>query len=1442
MVDNTGNTFGVAPDKGTLDKPITTPEQQFRLMQASNDSSGNEQHDKRQDGGYWYRDIKHGDMPFAPDGYMMFRDVVRDFGAVGDGVTDDTVAINRATSWLSDVNDEERCGEECGQTTRLGAVVYFPTGIYLISSPIIQYYFTQFVGDANARPTIRGSENFTGIALIDCDPYIPGANGANWYINQNQFFRQIRNFIFDMTLMPWWAQDGDQWYAPTGIHWQVSQAASLQNLDFLMPLSDERGSTNATGIFMENGSGGFLSDLYFRGGGIGFRAGSQQYTARNLRFELSLTAISMIWDWGFTWQNIEVTACWVAIECKNLGGLHNQGAGSITVLDSHFYSVPYPIVLRNGGPYPSIVLDNVLVELSASVVLVDGAETILPGSQDPIYFNTWGMGKRYTSLDGDGEQVTGFIEPAVQKPPSLLDGSGNVFSRTKPQYNNLSPGSFIVATDHGISNMADGDQADAINAMLADNVGTPIFFPSGVYLVEKTVEVPVGSIIVGELWPQIMGTGDFFADENSPAVMIRVGNPGDSGIVEISDMLFSVKGPTRGAILMEWNVHESTQGSAAMWDSHFRVGGGYGSDLTIEECPKSTTSSPDRDCMAALLLFHVTAFASGYFENVWVWTADHDMDVPVPGGTETTTDSQINIYTARGTLIESEGPCWFYGTGSEHHQLYQYQLLNARNIFMTHIQTETPYYQPTPDALAPYDIGSFSGDPTFSDCESESSCAMAWAVRVISSRDILIYSAGMYSFFRSYGQTCLVDENCQDRMVETSYTEGLWFYNIFTKGVVEMITPRGGIPPLLQSDDNQYGYTTEVSAWLALALDGGDLGGDGGSQRDGSGVAYIDSIIFLSPSPTVQCWAPCTLVMPPSTLASPTMLSFEPVETSLVVGGSTITEIVVPTVTVTVISFYNVVIQTQTTSTFALESSIDVPPITVTGGSGVTSIITLPAFSTASSTSFIDVTTLPTTETEIDGTLWTFSMDQFTDLATISATTTVNTTLRDEGSYTSTSSSTTDTLFPIWVQIGGFYWSPVYPPGPTPAPPVPPRLPDFPPIPDPPCFRLFGIFSIFCPPDKSQPTTHFTTGPVKPTCTAGCGSLDNENDDDPDNEESSTSTCRTATSTNCYTRSDSTVCNTYIGCACQTRTVTDVWVSCDDQSCRTTSTAEVTGCYVSASRTTVGEYCPTPSAVNPDNYDDGSDDAGNGEGDNLGVVVTTNYPPTIVISRTPYPVPTGSSVVIDGTTIVASPGAGVTSTTLGDGTVVTVIPAHDGPSFSPTQPGVTIPPPSTTADPPWTTGEPDPDPDPDPTVWQGVYINFEYIVASSTLTGGPRENASSSLERRQAVGAHWNWMEVENGAGLELCSASPVYWEFDFDTGLNNLGWPPSMSADVDVWGHSGCRYIGNEDGAGDFECDDVERFACQVDSQSNEEFECNEDFPFLLRTFVPRVRCWIAA
>ena len=47
--------------------------------------------------------------------------------------------------------------------------------------------------------------------------------------------------------------------------------------------------------------------------------------------------------------------------------------------------------------------------------------------------------------------------------------------------------------------------------------------------------------------------------------------------------------------------------------------------------------------------------------------------------------NQVTVYFARGILIESAGPSWFYGTSSEHSVLYQYQLHNSSNVGFLYI-------------------------------------------------------------------------------------------------------------------------------------------------------------------------------------------------------------------------------------------------------------------------------------------------------------------------------------------------------------------------------------------------------------------------------------------------------------------------------------------------------------------------------------------------------------------------------------------------------------------------------------------------------------------------------------------------------------------------------------------------------------------------------------
>lgn len=313
-----------------------------------------------------------------------------------------------------------------------------------------------------------------------------------------------------------------------------------------------------------------------------------------------------------------------------------------------------------------------------------------------------------------------------------------------------------------------------------------------------------------------MASGSAFSSAASPKPMLMVGNPGDTGVAEISDLMFSTKGAQPGAILVQWNIRDpsGSQGVSGMWDSHFRVGGATGTNLQSAQCPSGQAATAA--CQGAYMHMQLTPSSSAYLENIWAWTADHDLD-----GT-----NQLSIYTGRGILIEStSGPVWMYGTASEHNVFYQYQVSFAKNVLMAMIQTETPYYQPAPPAPQPYAVNSAIYDPTFSNCAAGSNtCALAWGLRVVSSSDVYVYGAGLYNFFYNYNQTCLATENCQDAMVDLENNTGnVYLYNLNTKAATNMIQNNGN--SLAKQADNTNGFCSTINAFLAQISTGNSSGG-----------------------------------------------------------------------------------------------------------------------------------------------------------------------------------------------------------------------------------------------------------------------------------------------------------------------------------------------------------------------------------------------------------------------------------------------------------------------------------------------------------------------------------------------------------------------------------------------------------------------------------------
>lgn len=724
-------------------------------------------------GTFWLSQIPHrGSAAFNADpaGYKVFRNV-RDYGARGDGASDDTEAINAA------IRDGNRCGKGCDSSTITPGLIYFPPGTYLVSRPIIAMYYSQLVGDPLNLPTIKGAPNFQGIGIIDSDPYEP--DGSNWYTNQNNFFRSVRNLIIDTRAMPL--------NAGTGIHWQVAQASSLINIRFEM--STAEGNLHQ-GIFMDNGSGGFMSDLTFNGGKFGAFFGNQQFMTRNLKFTNCGTAIYLNWNWAWTFKSVEIKNCKIGLDIS-AGSTADQAASSAILLDSSISDTPIGVATVRGegsgrASGGTLVLDNVqLTNVEKAVANPITGATILAGGT--LRINFWGQGKDHSPTNAAGTNVQGNLNRAFAKPASLLtNGQNTIFERSRPQYEDIDVSQIVSVKANGAKGDGRTDDTNAIQAILNNNRGKVIFFDHGAYVISRTVNVPMDTRIVGEMWPLILANGEAFKNVASPAPVFKVGNPGDSGRVEMTELVFETLGPQPGAILMEWNSRDPAgqQGANGLWDVHFRVGGSRGTNLEPAQCakkPQQTITQADPACFGAFMHLHIRKTASLYMENIWAWTSDHNLDGPDFG--------QITIYNGRGILTEStEGPVWFYSTAAEHNVLYQYQLQNTKNIFMTMIQTETPYWQSNPSVTVPFPINSAYNDPRYS-CTSKS--CKAWALRVIDSTDVLVYGTGLYSFFENYDQDCVQKQTCQDSIVSIEGNTKISILNLNTVGSVSMLDYRG---------------------------------------------------------------------------------------------------------------------------------------------------------------------------------------------------------------------------------------------------------------------------------------------------------------------------------------------------------------------------------------------------------------------------------------------------------------------------------------------------------------------------------------------------------------------------------------------------------------------------------------------------------------------------
>lgn len=173
----------------------------------------------------------------------------------------------------------------------------------------------------------------------------------------------------------------------------------------------------------------------------------------------------MIWDWGFNWQQIDVDGGSVAFNISGKGGIKRQGVGSASFIDCKVSNVPTAILTDSGvDAPPNMVIDNLVTSNVGATVKTTDGRVQLPAAPT---IRLWAVGQRYRG--GEGAYQSGDVGGVPGRPSSLLSGD-SFFARSRPQYESLGVGDFLVATAQGIKNDGTGDQTAAINYFLESAV------------------------------------------------------------------------------------------------------------------------------------------------------------------------------------------------------------------------------------------------------------------------------------------------------------------------------------------------------------------------------------------------------------------------------------------------------------------------------------------------------------------------------------------------------------------------------------------------------------------------------------------------------------------------------------------------------------------------------------------------------------------------------------------------------------------------------------------------------------------------------------------------------------------------------------------------------------------------------------------------------------
>jgi len=422
--------------------------------------------------------IGNADRTFPPDSGMV--NVKTEYGAKGDGISDDTQAIQQAIS--STVHHPQRGPR----------IIYFPAGTYLVSRPIREL---DLKPQWNSLLTLQGENRVTTILkLTDNNPLYQNANAPQ---NVVKFASQngnaqgggnsaFDNNIFDMTIDVGRGNPGAIALVFLGNNYCALRNVTLQSSDL--------NHAGAIGLAMMRYATGpcLMKNVVVNGFDYGIRTANNEYS---VVFE-DLTLLN-----------------------QRLYGIDNE---SNVLSIRHLFSTNRVPAIHNGNS-------------AGLITLVDGM--LRGGSRETAAIQNQGtLYAREVTSSGYGAVMEGqpgdSIAEYTSGPRSNLFGgkaaSLNLPIEETPLFEDRDKGHWKSVTAYGADPSGASDSSHGIQAAI-DSGATTVYFPTGVYSVSRTILVRGKVRLLQGFDSSLNPTGELFSQRDNPAPLLKI-EAGSAGV------------------------------------------------------------------------------------------------------------------------------------------------------------------------------------------------------------------------------------------------------------------------------------------------------------------------------------------------------------------------------------------------------------------------------------------------------------------------------------------------------------------------------------------------------------------------------------------------------------------------------------------------------------------------------------------------------------------------------------------------------------------------------------------------------------------------------------------------------------------------------------------------------------------------------------------------